>query len=47
MCQEFRCNNNKCVHKKNVCNLINDCEDGSDEDQKMCKVCFFLFPKKI
>lgn len=37
---EFRCNNGQCiVNKALVCNGKNDCEDNSDEDIIMCKVC--------
>jgi hypothetical protein len=28
---EFRCDNNQCLPTKYRCDLVEDCEDGSDE----------------
>lgn len=44
---QFRCANNRCIDKKNVCDHIDDCGDDSDESVLACSkysyfVCFFL-----
>ncbi|XP_073437949.1 MAM and LDL-receptor class A domain-containing protein 1 [Dendrobates tinctorius] len=34
--EEFRCSNNYCIPKNNMCDFVNDCSDNSDEDQHLC-----------
>ena len=34
---EFMCNNGKCVPSLNLCNGVDDCGDGSDETDEVCK----------
>lgn len=34
--QEFICTNGRCLRERWVCDLDNDCGDGSDEDPNMC-----------
>ena len=34
---EFTCNNGKCVPSLNLCNGADDCGDGSDETDQVCK----------
>ena len=33
---EFVCQNGRCLRERWVCDLDNDCGDGSDEDPNMC-----------
>ncbi|XP_056375212.1 MAM and LDL-receptor class A domain-containing protein 1 isoform X3 [Hyla sarda] len=34
--EEFMCSNKYCIPKKNMCDLVNDCVDNSDEDHYLC-----------
>lgn len=46
----YRCKNHKCVPKSNVCDGVDNCGDGSDEEAHACKftflVCFYNFFKE-
>lgn len=33
----FRCDNNRCIYKHELCNHVDDCGDGSDEKEEQCK----------
>lgn len=33
----FRCDNNRCIYKHELCNHVDDCGDGSDEKEEHCK----------
>ena len=34
---EFECGNGQCVSSMNLCNGHDDCGDGSDETEEVCK----------
>lgn len=34
---EFRCENNKCIQGKFKCDYDDDCGDGSDESDRLCR----------
>ncbi|XP_053679237.1 low-density lipoprotein receptor-related protein 1 [Anopheles nili] len=34
---QFRCSNGKCIDRNLTCNVDNDCDDGSDEDIRLCR----------
>ncbi|XP_011186210.3 serine protease nudel [Zeugodacus cucurbitae] len=43
VCSTFRCTLGDCLEEEQVCNGLNDCHDGADEEKEMCigrkKVC--------
>lgn len=50
----FQCGNSKCIPRRWTCDDDKDCEDGSDEDPKMCisklfkiKLIYILTSRKL
>ena len=39
---KFQCNNGKCIWSEQVCNLKDDCGDGSDESRLYGALCGML-----
>lgn len=39
----YRCKNHKCVPKTNVCDGVDNCGDGSDEEAHACKFTFLVW----
>lgn len=33
----FRCDNNRCIYSHELCNHVDDCGDGTDEKEELCK----------
>lgn len=37
-CEGLRCGRGVCLPLKNLCDGVNQCEDGEDEDKKSCEI---------
>ena len=35
---EFRCSDNTCIPRDRMCNGVQDCVDGADEEEVLCKL---------
>ena len=44
---EFRCSDNTCIPRDRMCNGVQDCVDGADEEEVLCKLfcCLNYFRK--
>ena len=39
----FRCKNGQCLPQYAFCNAVQDCIDGSDENEEICEKCINIF----
>lgn len=44
---EFICANGRCLRQRWVCDLDNDCGDGSDEDPNMCGMLILVVVSRL